>query len=480
MDFGDALKAAGSRTNHLLFRRGSRTRWRNFALLTFLTGGSAGGGFGFHYSPTVSGHTSARPHANLAASADPHTMLLIVGGVLVLALVICALAVLYSWFGAIARLVMIENIVYDREAILEPVGRLRRLGTSYFWFTLAWGCAALLPTLLILGGALSLFAPHLAEELKRGNFSSLILLLGLSLLIVLPLGLLIGAFGVFCDELVVPVMYREDLKAVPALKLVFGLVRRNPGEWFLFWMVHAMISGIGAMLTLTCVITAAAVAGILLCLTSIFPALVVGAGAGAAAGWSTAAALFFLGLVVLLPFFVCAWVPLVVFKRCFSIYCLQSFDPHLEMLPANGRNVLDQGGNLDGLVAAPAPLQERISDHDGGWTPASEWKFRRPALAAEPRPKMVGGAMAPGLSRGYPGRWLPIGPRALARSVAGRAFFLVRPTGLDTRRSLLRRLALEGSPEPSQADPDPLRTWAPGARRACWRSRSGDRPGAGP
>ena len=382
MNFGEALDAAGKRTSHLLFSRRNGTRWRNFAILTFLTAGSAGSGFNFRLPPT--GPTATGTHSSAsdlwqtlglgAHKPDAHTLVMVGVLFLVFVLGMIALGLVLTWFGAIARLVMVEDIVYDREAILEPAGRLRRLGSSYFWFTIAWGCAVALPLILVGGACFAIFAPDFGQQLQRGDFSSLFVMIGLGLLIILPLSLLIGAFGMFCDELVIPLMYREDLTAVPALKLLFSLVRRNPGQWFLFWLVHCILSVVGGLFTGMCLLLIVGMASMLILLVSAVPGVAVGCVAGSTPGFALGTSIFVAGGVfILLPLALCVGVPLVVFKRCFSIYCLQSFEPSFEMLPANGRYVLDQGATAASTGLGVPPLESAQVEPDGEWTRASDW-----------------------------------------------------------------------------------------------------------
>jgi hypothetical protein len=375
LNFTKAIEAAGARTRYLLFTRKSYKRWRNFAVLTFLTGGAAGN---FHTSlpsmPGTSGTTAlhpAMPHFH----ADPHQEMAVGITVLAVVAIVMALGLLLAWFGATARLVMVEDMVYDREAVIEPAGRLMRLGNSYFAFTVAWGLSTLLGAGAIVGAGAMLFGSSITKAIESQNLGLILGALAGLAMVMLPVTIVIGTFGMVCDELVIPLMYRQDLKAIPALKLVWSTIQRNPAKWACFVLVHTLLSmGVG-MVTMLVLCTVIFTCLFVLGIASVVPGMAIGMVAGAAAGIGVGGLIFTAGVVIaILPLLLCAYVPMLVFMRCFSIYCLQDFEPGFEMLPVSGRAVLDVGASAATTsigVPATAPVEH---DPSRDWAPvSSDW-----------------------------------------------------------------------------------------------------------
>ncbi|HXE71634.1 MAG TPA: hypothetical protein VNO81_03155 [Candidatus Nitrosotenuis sp.] len=339
VDFSRALSCAWNRCVYLLWERRSVPRIACFAFLNFLSGGAGGGGASFNYRiPLRDEKSSAVTAAGAATLAALGAGYSASEGVLIAAvlLFVLSLALLLGWLGAVARLVLLENMAADREAVVEPFARLARLGTSWFLFVLGMG----LVCLLLLGGmAAAGFGLYTAGILEEGMTGAVILLVSLGILLFLGLVLLMLLINLFHGEVVAPIMYRRQVGALEAWSDLLARLRQAPGLWALYVLLRTALgvgAGMAAALALiVCLLGVLLVVGILVGLPTLVLTLAFSSAAkGIALGGLVVAIILF--LVVTFPLSLVVATPGSIFLRAFSIYVLQQVEPDYYLLPWGG------------------------------------------------------------------------------------------------------------------------------------------------
>lgn len=232
---------------------------------------------------------------------------------------------------AVARFVMLEDLVFDRHEVLEPGFRFGKPGRQLF------------------GLQLCVFALSLLAGALTGPSSSLLRNLDLAVLLQgLGIWFALRCASVFLDEILAPIMYCGQCGPGPAMARVLAFTSRRPAG-VLGWALGRFFLGIG------CGIAFVGVAGacmlgtwMLLCLLAFPLMLLLHPETGSPVAVGLMMVTGGLACAALLPQILVLSVPGIVLLRVFSIYSLQSLDEELEMLPLSGRGTIDDGlGELE-------------------------------------------------------------------------------------------------------------------------------------
>lgn len=328
---------AWNRTGYLLFERFRFRRWVSYATLHML-GGSAGSA---GYMPPIPGTTTSEKSllvlgAAAGLSLPPEALWALAAAALFGLVIMLGLA----WLSSVAKVVLIENIVHDRDALSEPMARLGGLGTSVFGWTLISGGVLLGAAVAMLYGLAPTPPDPKTAPTEVLNYA--LTIMGL----VVPLLMAMVTLNLVTNEVVVPVMYHGNLGALAALGRTAGMVASRPLPW-LGWLFARMLIGMatGCMESIMgCIVL------VLLLLVIGAPSLVLGLALqseAAVLGIGVVAALVF--VLVLIPAMLAIATPFTVLTRCFTLYWLQANVDELQMLPLGGRGTL-------GDETAPAPV----------------------------------------------------------------------------------------------------------------------------
>lgn len=198
-----------------------------------------------------------------------------------------ALLVLMTWLGARGRFMFLDCIVRNRGAIEAPWREYRREGNSLFLWSLAIAGITLVLTAIF---ALPLLVPYFTE----GAFPELGVGMTIYLVGVVALLVVAGLGVAVLTWFMVPVMYRQRCGAPAAFLAVVRLIGSDPAP-FIFYILLALLTLIGTAL-LSCVAT---------CLTC------------------CAAALPYIGTVLLLPLYV--------FHYAYGLLFLRQFGPEYDV-----------------------------------------------------------------------------------------------------------------------------------------------------
>ena len=266
----------------------------NFDMKKMFNGAEPGDGQSAATAPST---TPQVDPAQIQAWLMNHLVPIILIALLVL-VIVGVVGTLILWVRSRARVMFVENVVWQRDAIKEPWKRLGPLGNNLFWFEV-----------YVVTMGLAFFAVGLAiagvlaqPDLKAMQLGSM----GKAAIGLMAFTSFVSMFGVMVtlslqDNFVVPVMYRTGLMASPAWGVFWReFLSQNPLSFVLYYILAFCVMFLSGLALL--------VAG---CLTCCIGFIVMG--------------LPYIGAVALLP--------LSVFFRAWPIYFLEQLRPDWHFFP---------------------------------------------------------------------------------------------------------------------------------------------------
>src|SRR6266496_740539 len=276
--FGEAFEL----TKKILFQPFDLKKWFVIGFAAWLANLGVGGG-GFNYQDN---RREGVQKLNEALGQIPHSLL--VTSVCVLIAFVLVLIVLFAWLRARGRFLFIDCIVKNRGAIAEPWRDFRKEGNSYFLFSLLVGLAFLIFAALL---SLPLVAPVISDTAFLHTHNVYLICVIATWVFVMLL--LVLAWALIANFMV-PVMYRQQCRALTAFGIVVRLIAAYPGEILLYCLFLIVL-----------VLATAIVACVATCATCCI------------------AAIPYIGTVILLPVFV--------LLRSFSLLFLRQFGPDYDV-----------------------------------------------------------------------------------------------------------------------------------------------------
>lgn len=232
-------------TKTTLFEPFNFEKWLIIGFAAFLTHLNLGGGYNFNFPLNGNWGTNTQAEQeNIQSFMERMTpvLVMLIGIAIILALVFF---VALTWIRARGRFILIDCIVKNRGAIVQPWKEYRAEGNSYFLFLLCFIISFVASIMVI---ALLVILPiFLLNPSERGAIAFLPLV---SLIIILPALLLFFSLAQF----VAPVMYRRRCAAWPAVTDLLALLGSNLGV-FILYVLFSFVVGIGigiAMMVLVC------------------------------------------------------------------------------------------------------------------------------------------------------------------------------------------------------------------------------------
>jgi hypothetical protein len=204
-------------------------------LCLFLGGGATSAAFHWALSalPGEVGGTDVMAHLRLFLTRHP-TLLLLATALAVV------LGVTLVYLRALFRFVLVDSIMRREVLLHRALRELRPVANWYF----RW----LLGALVLMGAILATGALLVATHLRTSNRESLTasLLLVLLLLGEAVVGLLAALAIILTDDLVVPIIYAERLRVLPAWRRLLEKLRGEAGAFTLYLLLRFVLSvGVG-------------------------------------------------------------------------------------------------------------------------------------------------------------------------------------------------------------------------------------------
>ncbi len=279
------ISAAVDRVRLVLFQPFDLEKWLTLGFCAFLAnlGRGGGGGGGGHWGGH-GGDLHVRPMVEWIES----NLAWVVFGALGIGVIVLALMLLFAWLSSRGEFMFVDGVVRNRAAVKEPWAVYAQSGNRLFLFTFLLWLALSLFVAITLGSSLAWAWPDIQAD-RFGDRSLVAILCGIGVLFPTLLGSWIA--HVVLRDFVVPAMYLRPQPVLAGFSSVWEeIMRPHLGIVVLYFIVKILL---GLVIGLLAVIVT--------CLTCCL------------------AALPYIGTVILLP--------LLVFKRSFSLCFLQQFGP---------------------------------------------------------------------------------------------------------------------------------------------------------
>jgi len=237
--FGEAFELM----KRILFQPFDLKKWLVIGFAAWLANLGAGGGGNFNFPDSQRKETHK---FNEAIGQIPQSVL--ITGICVLICVVLILIVMFAWLRARGRFMLVDCIVRNRAAIVEPWKEFRTEGNSFFLFSLLIVFALIVAIVI---AAVALILPFI----PWGDHSQpgVAFWIGLSLFVFVAVCLAF-VWALVC-QLMVPIMYRQRCRARLAFAKAVDLVTSQPGPILLYVLFLLLLAV--AMFMIACAVTCA-------------------------------------------------------------------------------------------------------------------------------------------------------------------------------------------------------------------------------
>jgi MFS family permease len=237
--FGEAFELM----KKILFQPFDLKKWLVIGFAAWLAnlGGGAGGGGNFNY-PDNRREEAHKLNETIGQIPQP----VLITGICILVCLVLLLIVLFAWLRARGRFILVDCIVRNRAAIVEPWKEFRAEGNSFFLFSLL--VVLVLIAVIVIAG-LVLIVPFIPWG-GHGQ-PGVAFWIGLSLFVFVAVCLAF-VWALAC-QLMVPIMYRQRCRARLAFAQAVDLVSSHPGP-ILLYVLFLLLLGVAALM-ISCSVT---------------------------------------------------------------------------------------------------------------------------------------------------------------------------------------------------------------------------------
>lgn len=286
----ESISPAIGRTKLVLFSPFDFSKWLGLGFCAFLAAlGSGGGGGGSGGgNPGGGGGGGGGPGFEPAVEWVRENLVIVVSVVVGVVALGLLLGLLVTWLSSRGKFMLLDGVVRNRGAVVEPWREFRREGNSLFKFRFVFGALGFVLVLLLLA-ACGLLA---WQDVAQNEFgpSAVMAIVGLVVGFI-PIAIVSGVVSMFLNDFVTPVMYLRRVRVTEAWGVFYREMLQGRGGTFALYVLAKMVIAI----------VVGAVGVMMICMTCCL------------------AALPYVGSVILLP--------LAVFVRCFSLYFIEQFGP---------------------------------------------------------------------------------------------------------------------------------------------------------
>jgi hypothetical protein len=237
--FGEAFELM----KKILFQPFDLKKWLVIGFAAWLAnlGGGGGGGGGFDY-PDNQREEAHKLNETIGQIPQP----VLITGICVLICVVLLLIVLFAWLRARGRFILVDCIVRNRAAIVEPWKEFRAEGNSFFLFSLLVVLAIIVVIVIAGLGLIVPFIPW-GDQAQPG----VAFWIGLSLFVFVAVCLTF--VWALASQLMVPIMYRQRCPARLAFAQAVDLVSSHPGPILLYVLFLLLLAV--AVIMISCAVT---------------------------------------------------------------------------------------------------------------------------------------------------------------------------------------------------------------------------------
>ena len=285
------LKQAYDWTKYVLFENFDIGKWfvMGFcAWIAFL--GESGGGGGANFNSFRGGHGN-RAHSlhNFWSFVIDHLLIIIIIAAVVI-IIIIAVSLVMQWLSSRGKFMFLDCTVKDKAAIVDPWRQFKRLANSLFVFRVLFGLAFFILFVFVAFISFVIAWPDITGKIFSSRAIMSIVIGGSLFFILVTITIIIQRI---LFDFIVPIMYKKNVAVLKAIHIFKNdLLAENVKSFILFYLMKIAISiAIGIL-----VIAA-------YCLTCCIACCLL--------------AIPYIGVVIFLP--------VIMFKRCYSIFFLEQF-----------------------------------------------------------------------------------------------------------------------------------------------------------
>jgi hypothetical protein len=301
----EPIAPAYERVKQMLFKPFDLTKWFTIGFCAWLAGlGESGGRGGFNASNRFNGNNNGQPlerfrhFYNGARDYVMDNLGWIIPVTVAVVLFGLALWVLILWLSSRGKFMFLHCVALDKAEIEAPWSKFANASSSLFWFRLVLGLIGMVLTLpLLICIAITILQMVLQSE---ADFAGVMTAVCLGLAFML-LSLVFAFIHKFMVDFVVPIMYLRGGSCVAAWRGFYELLSANIWKFALYILFQIVLASAIGIIVLFVILLTCCIAGCLMLLP-------------------------FVGTVVLLP--------VLVFKRAYSLYYLAQYGPHYDVFPA--------------------------------------------------------------------------------------------------------------------------------------------------
>ncbi|HTV62373.1 MAG TPA: hypothetical protein VMH30_07370 [Verrucomicrobiae bacterium] len=298
----EPVSPALERVKQMLFHPFDAGKWFVIGFCAWLAGlGESGGGsFGgnnFNSTNTHSSPENFRDFVEKARDFTLHNLFWIVPLAASLFLFLLALWAVLLWLNCRGKFMFLHCVALDKAEVIEPWNKFAAPANSFFWFRLVLGLAGMFLMLPPMG----LIAVLIIKMVLAGapDVAAILIAAGLVMFMFLT-GIIFALIRKFNVDFVVPILYLRGGTCLAAWGEFWKLLCANAGLFTLFILFQIAITMAIGVLVLFAVLLTCCVAGCLLLIP-------------------------YIGTVLLLP--------VLIFKRSFSLYFLRQFGATYDVFP---------------------------------------------------------------------------------------------------------------------------------------------------
>jgi hypothetical protein len=298
----EAIEPALDRVKVMLFKPFDFTKWIVIGFCAWLAGLGESGGAGFNgYTGSPHSGGNAQPGEQIrhfchqAGDYVRANLDWMVPLAAFLALAVLAVWLVLLWLNCRGKFMFLHCVVCDRAEVEAPWRNYAAAGNSLFRFRIVLGVAAMLLMLPLLG---FLVADILRMVLREeADLPGVLLAVGLGLAFML-FTIVCAIIHRFIVDFIIPLMYLRGGTCLAAWREFLGLLGARPGQFVIYLLFLIVLHIVISILVITAFLVTCCIA----CCLVLIP---------------------FLGTVLLLP--------ILIFKRAFSLYFLAQFGPQYDV-----------------------------------------------------------------------------------------------------------------------------------------------------
>jgi len=292
----DPVSSALSRVKTILFQPFDLKKWFIIGFCAWLAN-LCGGGYNFSFQ--VGGQdkrTVLSQRAREFVSGNPEIIITIV---LLISIFAIVLTVLLLWLSSRGRFMLLYCVAQNKAQVKRPWYLFKKQGNSLFLFLLLIGIAAVISVALFTVPFVLFCFVFKGLEVHLGATAGVALLtLVLTLILVAAIFALIFKFT---NDFVVPLMYLRNFGSIPAWREFWRLLVDNKARFALYILFQILLA---------------------LIIISIISFIVF-----------AACCCCCIGLIVFIPYIgTVALLPVIVFKRSYSLYYFRQFGPAFDVI----------------------------------------------------------------------------------------------------------------------------------------------------